>query len=62
MRRGAHRIAETHVHLQADVGPAQGGAHLDPQALVFLVFSEGCFTRLNAIRFAWGGGEVCEVA
>lgn len=24
--------------------------------------SEGCFTRLNAIRFAWGGGEVREVA
>lgn len=23
---------------------------------------EGCFTRLNAIRFAWGGGEVRQVA
>jgi hypothetical protein len=24
--------------------------------------SEGCFTQLNAIRFAWGGGKIVEAA
>lgn len=23
---------------------------------------EGCFTQLNAIRFAWGGGKIVEAA